>query len=56
MKIDETADIFQLVRFLQLRRPEFLRMKKIDKEIDSRKFLIFNFFKLVQNRIQEWRI
>ena len=23
MKIDETADIFQLVRFLQLRRPEF---------------------------------
>jgi hypothetical protein len=23
MKIDETADIFQIVRLLQLRRPEF---------------------------------
>jgi hypothetical protein len=30
-----------------------MKMKKIDKEIDSRQFLIFNFFKLVQNRIQE---
>jgi len=30
--------------------------ERIDKDTDSRQFLIFNFFKLVQNRIQEWRI